>query len=118
MVEQVIFDERATCLVVEIIDSNQDQQFILHKVGARSSIFAKCSSCQEPGQLDIHCRCNKVFYCSKDCQTKDLVFHEERCQGLEVLDEWDQSCQPKQDARMGLTGIRNLTNSCYLSSSL
>ena len=35
-----------------------------------------------------------------------------------MIEKWDQSCQPNQDARLGLTGIRNLNNSCYLSSSI
>ena len=36
----------------------------------------------------------------------------------EAIDKWEESCKPNQEARLGLTGIKNLNNSCYLSSSL
>lgn len=39
------------------------------------------------------------------------------CFGLDNIDEW-HLCKPKPEARHGLTGIRNINNSCYLSSSL
>ena len=82
------------------------------------AIYAKCSHCLEFDKLTYNCQCHKVNYCSKECQLDDLKFHEEKCQGLEVIEKWDQSCIPNKDARLGLTGIRNLNNSCYLSSSL
>ena len=81
-------------------------------------ILAKCSYCQQMNRLYYNCHCHKVNYCSKECQANDLKFHEEKCQGLDAIEQWDQSCQPNQDARLGLTGIRNLNNSCYLSSSI
>lgn len=40
------------------------------------------------------------------------------CFGLDNLNEWNVICKPKRDARMGMTGIRNINNSCYLSSIL
>ena len=82
------------------------------------AIYAKCSHCYEFGKLSFNCPCHKVNYCSRECQTADQRFHEEKCQGIEVIEKWDQSCKPNKDARLGLTGIRNLNNSCYLSSSL
>lgn len=78
----------------------------------------KCNYCQEQGTLSFSCHCMRVFYCSADCQTKDSALHEKRCQGNEIIEKWDQACHPSLNARMGLTGIRNLNNSCYLSSSL
>jgi len=48
----------------------------------------------------------------------DSEYHEEICFGLDNVKEWNSICKPKEDARLGLTGIRNINNSCYLSSSL
>ena len=62
--------------------------------------------------------CKKVYYCSQACLTEDADYHEEVCQGLENVDQWSTICKPKLEARMGLTGIRNINNSCYLSSSI
>ena len=66
----------------------------------------------------MHCKCKKAFYCSTECQQQDSSFHEEKCEGLECIEDWEESCQQKPQARLGLTGIRNLNNSCYLSSCL
>jgi len=37
---------------------------------------------------------------------------------MDTLEDWDQICVPSKDARMGLTGLKNLKNSCYMSSSI
>ncbi len=69
--------------------------------------------------MKVTCKwCKKVFYCSEECMEHDSEYHEEICFGLDNVREWNAICKPKKDARMGMTGIRNITNSCYLSSSL
>ena len=109
LVDQIFFEQSVSCLVVEIADKNTDE-FLLHveakKVELRNNpesapsvtttlpISAKCSSCQEFGKLEFNCQCSKVNYCSKECQATDLRFHEEKCQGIEVIEKWDQSCKP------------------------
>ena len=137
-----------SCLVVEITEFNRDAYIlndevkgvngqtsqpdalskpesastapVINKFGGSLSlaIYAKCSHCFEFGKLAFNCHCHKANYCTEECQNQDLKFHEEKCQGLEVIEKWDQSCKPNADARLGLTGLRNLNNSCYLSSSL
>ena len=53
-----------------------------------------------------------------ECMNEDGNYHEEVCSGLGNVEQWQTICKPKIDARHGLTGIRNINNSCYLSSSL
>ena len=133
----MLFDEGRSSLLVEVCPLIEETYFIKDAKGKLKShepkssqdskestasqklaVIAKCNYCQAQGQLGISCHCLRVFYCSADCQTADSPFHEKRCQGLEIIEKWDQACQPSINARMGLTGIRNLNNSCYLSSSL
>ena len=37
---------------------------------------------------------------------------------METIEDWDLTCIKSPDARMGLTGLKNLKNSCYMSSSI
>lgn len=84
------------------------------------AIYSQCSYCQRlQDQMLLTCKwCKKVYYCGEACQEEDQVYHDEVCFGLDNVQEWTMQCKPKQDARYGLTGIRNINNSCYLSSSL
>jgi ubiquitin C-terminal hydrolase len=59
-----------------------------------------------------------VSYCSAQCQQNDSRFHQEKCNSMETIEDWDLTCIKSPDARMGLTGLKNLKNSCYMSSSI
>ena len=69
-------------------------------------------------ELTYHCRCMEVSYCSLECQQNDYNMHQPKCNATEIIDDWDQICQQTDYARMGLTGLKNLKNSCYLNSSI
>lgn len=100
LVGQVFFEQRVCYLVVEIALKSKDA-FLLKQASLNGAeqqralaIYAKCSHCFAFDKLTFNCQCHKVNYCSKDCQMKDLRFHEEKCQGYEVIEKWDQSCKP------------------------
>ena len=68
---------------------------ILSQAGDRDApttaeVFAKCFYCKNSGELTFHCRCKKAFYCSFECQQADSSFHEEKCEGLECIEDWEQ----------------------------
>jgi ubiquitin C-terminal hydrolase len=44
--------------------------------------------------------------------------HQSKCNAMEIIDDWDNICVQSDYARMGLTGLKNLKNSCYMSSSI
>ncbi len=54
-----------------------------------AEVFAKCFYCKNSGELTVHCRCKKAFYCSVECQQADSSFHEEKCEGLETIEDWE-----------------------------
>jgi hypothetical protein len=41
--------------------------------------FGKCEWCNNNTILEISCRCNRVAYCSANCQFRDRTFHERDC---------------------------------------
>jgi len=50
--------------------------------------------------------------------TSDGQYHIEKCTAVDTLEDWDETCVPSKEARLGLTGLKNLKNSCYMSSSI
>lgn len=118
LVEQIFYENPR----LQISISSSQGQFPNCTTLVAARIYSKCQHCQERPQgeaLSVSCPwCQKAFYCSEQCLEGDQAFHGGSCFGVAKLDKWPVVCQPKPCARMGLTGIRNISNSCYLSASL
>ena len=100
--DQVFFEAGKKFLVVEIAAKNSEVFMLRQNPSPRSltdqsrdspearlAIFSKCNYCAQLGKLYFNCQCHKVNYCSKECQLSDVKYHEEKCQGLEVIEKWD-----------------------------
>ena len=108
-------------LLIEVIQTDK-KLFLLQPESSKESenmeIVAQCQFCFKVKPLSIHCRCMSVSYCSLQCQQNDYRFHQEKCNSMETIEDWDLTCIKSPEARMGLTGLKNLKNSCYMSSSI
>jgi len=48
--------------------------------GFKNSVTHSCSNCGKSDKKLLRCgRCKKVYYCSRDCQSKDWVTHRRNC---------------------------------------
>ena len=78
--------------------------------------------CSNRNILTISCECKKKYYCSLQCKFRDRVFHEDECQYS--LANYFMSMSQKitkpfmKESAIGLKGIRNIGNTCYMSTAL
>lgn len=92
-------------------------------------VFANCDYCR--GSLvssknqAIICQCKEVRYCSKRCAHFDKPFHNQLClRSYNKKEEWNYDrtdinlLKPVFFERMGLVGLYNTSNSCYLNCTL
>ncbi|KRX05578.1 hypothetical protein PPERSA_12756 [Pseudocohnilembus persalinus] len=87
----------------------------------------KCANCGKSQNI-IYCQCKKVKYCDKQCQKAHRPEHKQKC--LDTLQQIDkqksfmkkfgisEKQETTQKSRMGLTGLQNLGNTCFMNSSL
>jgi ubiquitin C-terminal hydrolase len=61
-----------------------------------------------------------VRYCNQSCLTKDLTYHEPKCSAKldSHLVNGHDSMQRQEGSRMGLVGLTNMGNTCYMNSSI
>ena len=74
-----------------------------------------CSYCSNKSYLITSCGCNRLFYCSWSCKNKDKKYNTHGC---DIKKESINEVKVKPNLQMGLTGIRNLGNTCYINSGL
>ena len=68
--EDKLFLNEAIC--VEVADNDQ---FIFKYTKKEKVKFGKCEWCNNYGELDVSCKCNRVAYCDRSCMNKDRNYH-------------------------------------------
>lgn len=81
-------------------------------------VFSKCEWCKMKAKLDSVCVCKQVRYCSPTCLEKDKRYHKSKCSAHAELELRELSYGKSEHPKLGLVGLANLGNTCYLNSSL
>lgn len=95
--------------------ANEKGEFIFRFV--KNLRIEACEYCRQIKPLPIACRCKMVFYCSTQCLERDVSFHENRCTAI-GMDEDLSVYKKTSSSRMGIVGLQNLGNTCYMNSGL
>ena len=103
-------------LVIETA-SEETKKFIFAFEKVEILGYGKCEYCYSHKPLIIQCRCEEVQYCGEECMKKDERFHVDKCNAPIDLGH-DGPFEKKDRARNGLTGLQNLGNTCFMSSSI
>ena len=94
----------------------KDESNFNYKIGTCNFI-----SCSRTTILTYYCECQKKFYCSSICKEQDKRFHEDECQyslSNYFISMSQQICRPFTKEHLGTKGIRNIGNTCYMSTAL
>jgi ubiquitin carboxyl-terminal hydrolase 4/11 len=101
-------------LIVEIREEGKGWNFIQEGVDN----LDKCDNCYKYGKNKFYCKCKKVAYCSEECKIKDQRYHMNHCDVADQSDEDTETWSPSEESRMGITGLSNLGNTCFMNSAL
>ncbi|CAG9331941.1 unnamed protein product [Blepharisma stoltei] len=71
-----------------------------------------CINCKKTGNLTACPGCLVVKYCSIQCQEENYQWHKDLC------DQIKSSNQSAEPIRLGMTGLQNLGNTCYMNSAI
>ena len=78
--------------------------------------------CFKRNILPFYCECQKRYYCSLSCKFHDKIYHEDECQyslANYFMSMSQQITKPfMKESLIGLKGIRNIGNTCYMSTAL
>jgi len=77
-------------------------------------LYDKCGYCSTVTKLKVKCPCG-VGWCSEQCKKNDYVYHLKDCDRME--EDEPLPTQTKESCS-GHRGLRNLGNTCYMSSGL
>jgi hypothetical protein len=120
-IEQYEFFKKFPELTI-IIEQNKDSIFYKDESKLKYQI-KKCSYyfCNNKGILPIYCECLQKYYCSLKCKNSDKKYHEDECQyslSNYFISMSQQICRPFTKEYLGTKGIRNIGNTCYMSTAL
>ena len=95
----------------------KDESKLKYEIGPCNNI-----ACRNRNILTFYCECLKKFYCSDYCKVIDKRIHEDECQyslSNYFISKSQQICKPFiKESSIGLKGIRNIGNTCYMSTAL
>ena len=94
----------------------KDESNLNYKIGRCDFI-----SCTNKKILTYFCECQKKYYCSSNCKENDRRFHEDECDYSlcnYFISMSQQICRPFTKEHLGTKGIRNIGNTCYMSTAL
>lgn len=98
-------------LIVEIGDTR------LKSADLPKDIHGYCEYCIEKKPLDFACDCGTMLYCSLQCRTDDQCWHYKLCgKAFDSDDDKEYSIKAKEGS--GMSGLKNLGNTCYMNSSM
>ncbi|KRX09119.1 hypothetical protein PPERSA_08835 [Pseudocohnilembus persalinus] len=100
-------------VMVEYRDDKYDSKFCFYN--SQVPEMGKCENCTQIKILKHPCSCQQALYCSESCKQKDWVFHEGRCTA--PVNEGEKPKQ-KKDSKLGITGLNNIGNTCFMNSGL
>eukprot|EP00826_Nyctotherus_ovalis_P015328 TRINITY_DN14347_c0_g1_i18.p1 TRINITY_DN14347_c0_g1~~TRINITY_DN14347_c0_g1_i18.p1 ORF type:complete len:540 (+),score=152.49 TRINITY_DN14347_c0_g1_i18:76-1695(+) len=119
-------DSQKQTKTLEKIDLSDSDKIIIERANEKGEFIFKymknlrieaCEYCRQIKPLPIACRCKMVFYCSPQCLERDISFHENRCTAV-GMDEDLSVYKKTSGSRMGIVGLQNLGNTCYMNSGL
>lgn len=109
-------------VVAEIAFNQQgepDESAFLYKYKKNQRVMiSKCEFCSNRNLLRYACQCKRVFYCSPNCQKRDEYYHLDKCSARADAELRSSTFKPSENARMGIVGLMNIGNTCYMASSL
>lgn len=100
-------------LILEVREENKGWNFIQDGIPN----IEKCEYCNRFEKLTSYCVCKKVGYCNDECKTKDRRFHSMKCDRADEEEE-EKDYKITTESRLGLTGLSNLGNTCFMNSAL
>ncbi len=77
----------------------------------------KCDYCFKVRPILVICRCNEAFYCSELCKQNNERYHEDKCTAVDLDEDLTQYKEQPQSS-MGLVGLQNIGNTCFMNSGL
>ena len=94
----------------------KDQTKLRYKIGSCDNF-----QCKNKTILSITCECLKKFYCSLKCKVADSDYHDGECRyslSNYFISSTNEITRAFKKENIGLKGIRNIGNTCYMSTAL